>query len=246
MSRQSSGSSSQPSWPGTTPNSQTTPYLDRARQLTNRYPILSYLNDFVQRPTYYEVRCSVLEFHETSVPQRHDFVAEGGISGLERLRRHLSSHTATPQCRLFLLEDLDCAWIEFLGAYLNIDATVFASQIRDTHYSGGFYRGDQPPLPSCQDANRNFTLKYYEARYFDNPDLPQFSNSIRTVGNLSRKIAFGKGASCSYRGHIGLIRRKASFWSRAEGDKGWNGLFVPLVYENLLSDEPGRNLAFRS
>jgi hypothetical protein len=46
------------------------------------------------------------------------------------------------------VEDLDPHFIELLGGCLNVDGTVFASQIRDSHFSGGPWKGHTPRLPS--------------------------------------------------------------------------------------------------
>jgi hypothetical protein len=147
-----------------------------------------------------------------------------------------------------LIEDLDPSFIELLGTYLNVDGIVFASQIRDTHFSGGWEYGHQPKLPSFQDPEKSFTLRYYEARYFDDPSIPEFSALVRTTGNLSRQIAFGRGRRSkfdghvglirerNYNGHVGLIRRNISFWSRVESDGSWTGLKPDsdlLIYSSL-------------
>jgi hypothetical protein len=147
------------------------------------------------------------------------------------------------------VEDLDAASIKILGTHLNVDGTLFASQIRDTHFSGGWEHGHQPQLPSYQNPQASFTLRYYEARYFDDGSMPDFSASMRTGGNLSRRILLGKGRRNTfeghtgltrrrnYDGHVGLIRRNASFWSRTEADGSWNGSYylVPIwVFSRLI------------
>ena len=222
-------------------------YIDVVNTLTHRFPILFYVADFVKRQIgqpVYPVRAAVLEVTESEV-RKIDFGGKDKESSYNKLHAYLSSSSSDCQHRLYIIEDLDAAFIELLGAYLNVDGTVFGSQIRDTHFSGGWEHGHQPQLPSFQDPRASFTLRYYEARYFDDGSLPDFSASVRTSGNLSRRILLGKGRrnkfsgnvgllrTRNYDGHVGLIRRNTSFWSRVETNGSWNGLFhlaaVPLL-----------------
>lgn len=60
-----------------TPSPQKTPYLQLVNDLTYRYPVLNYLNFFVQkksqtRTPLYPVRCAVLEFHTDAVHRSED------------------------------------------------------------------------------------------------------------------------------------------------------------------------------
>jgi hypothetical protein len=85
-------------------------------------------------------------------------------------------------------------------------------------------------------------LRYYEARYFEDPGMLDFSASVRTTGNLSRRILLGREQRSkfeghvglirerNYNGHVGLIRRNAPFWSRVEIDCSWNGLYSSLRF----------------
>jgi hypothetical protein len=131
------------------------------------------------------------------------------------------------QHRLFLVEDLDTEYVEILGSYLNVDGTVFASQIRDAHYSGGA-NGHVPRLPSFHNPHHSFTLRYYESRYFNIQSLSDYGTDLVTAANVRRQITFKIG---SYhfgkpgepKGHVGQIRRNTSFWSRKEEDGSWNG-----------------------
>jgi len=222
------------------PNESPT-YFDVVDALTDRFPILFYVSDFVKRQVgqpAFPVRAAVLEFTE-GLARRKDFRDSDSGSGYDKLQAYLSSSSHCRH-RLYIVEDLDAAFIELLGAYLNVDGTVFASQIRDTHFSGGWEHGHQPQLPSFQDPQASFTLRYYEARYFDDDGMPDFSASLRTTGNLSRRILFGKGRRNKFEGHVGmirmrnydgqvgLIRRNTSFWSRIEADGSWNGMCPSL------------------
>jgi hypothetical protein len=206
-------------------------YKDLVEDLTYRYPILQYLNFFLHRPSHpYPVRVAVLEFHPEFVTR---FSFEGP-TGYNDLYRYLSATSTVPQHRLFLVEDLDPTFIELLGSYLNVDGTVFASQIRDAHFTKGSGNGHVPKLPSFHDPSHSFTLRYYEARYFKFRALSRFGSELVTSANVRRQLQFGisslhlgrqngPDASVLPTGHVGTVRRNTSFWSRKEIDGSWNG-----------------------
>ncbi|KAH7411532.1 hypothetical protein BKA64DRAFT_383004 [Cadophora sp. MPI-SDFR-AT-0126] len=215
------------------PQKQT--YLQLCTALTHRYPVLNYLNAFVSKKSQpgplYPVRTAVLEFYAHSVV-RIDFDSSDGVSAYSKLSAYL---TSLHQCknRLFLLEDLSPEFIELLGGYLNIDGTVFAHQIRDAHYSGGPWNGHPPQLPSeIGSPQGGFTLRYYEPRYLDDPDLPAFSSAVQTLGNVARPVTFGKptwNEQKNQEGHVGHVRHNTSFWSTEDGEGGWNGIVSSSV-----------------
>lgn len=215
------------------------PYLQLVNDLTYRYPVLNYLNYFIQKRAsisapLYPVRAAVLEFTESQVT-RIDFDGLDGVDAFSKLSRYL---TANQQCktRMFLIEDLDPAFIELLGSHLNVDGTVFAHQIRDAHYSGGPWNGHAPKLPSENDPTKSFTLRYYETRYFDDPDMPNFSSAVQTLGNVSRQIAFGISTWNQYKsqaGHVGHVRHNTSFWSQHNKDGGWDSRFASVFRQEL-------------
>lgn len=220
------------------PTPEKSTYLGLVQSLAHRFPNLVHLTSFVERQLrqpVYPVHAAVLEFRDDEV-RKINFDDKDGESGYEKLQAYLSSSSSDCQHRLYLLEDLDASFIELLGAYLNIDGTVFASQIRDTHFSGEWEHGHQPKLPSFHDPNKSFTLRYYEARYFGDYHMHELSSSVRTVGNIPRHVTFGKGKSRYYTGQVGLIRRNTSFWSRVESDGSWNGSYFHCHLLYQISD----------
>jgi hypothetical protein len=62
--------------------------------------------------------------------------------------------------------------------------------------------GSYASFAECGDRDRGWTVRYYEARLFDDPDLAGFSSSMQTVGNIQRQVALGK-ASVSSPGETG-------------------------------------------
>ena len=201
-------------------------YQDLVYSLTGRYPILQYLNWFFASPHPYPVRAAVLEFHPEALKE----VLFDGPQAYENLRDYLASSSDTSRHRLYLLEDLNPAFIELLGSYLNVDGTVFAGQIRDAHYTGSPYNGHVPKLPSFQDSHQSFTLKYYESRYFKIRSLSKYGTDLVTASNVQRQFTWGVGTyyfgndeGDGVKGHVGQVRRQTSFWSRKESNGSWNG-----------------------
>ena len=152
--------------------------------------------------------------------------------------RHYLSNTQRSSCthRLYLLEDLHPRFIEILGSALNIDGTIFASQIRDSHYSDGYANGQVVDLPSFQ-GGEGWSLKYYETRYFHDETISDYTANLYTADNVKRQITFprrsppqkvGK-AKVKMTGHLGYVRRKSSFWGRDDGHGGWNGILRPSL-----------------
>lgn len=203
-------------------------YLDLVHNLTGRYPILQYLNWFVKEAPAYPVRVAVLEFHPKTVKQ----IPFEGPDAYRDLEQYLISSSRDPhQPRLYLVEDLHPAFIELLGSYLNVDGTVFATHIRDAHYTGGPYNGHVRNLPSFQDPNQSFTLRYYESRYFKIRSLSKYGTDLVTASNVKRQFTFGVGTYYfgndegeGLKGHVGQVRRQTSFWSRKESNGSWNGI----------------------
>jgi hypothetical protein len=209
-------------------------YLSLVNLLSHRYPTLCYLNSFIKKQRsssthHHPVSCSVLEFYEDSVNHiEFTSYSDRTQTGYTRLAKYLSSKPSTPVRRLYMLEDLSEPYIELLGASLGVDAQVFAAQIHDTHWSGSNKSGHPPKLPSLNDPEKTFTVRYYEPRFFEYPNIEDSSISVRTVANVARNITFLKGVSKWNRkgpskGLVGAIRRNASFWCRSEEDGGWNG-----------------------
>jgi hypothetical protein len=187
-------------------------YLNLVRDLTGRYPILHYLNVFISAPypspVGATIRAAVLEFH----PQTVKKIPFEGPNAYQELQAYLAlSSRDTPQNRLYLIEDLDPAFIELLGSYLNVDGIVFASQIRDTHYSGSVWNGQVPNLPSFQDPNQSFTLRYYESRCFKIQDLWKYGLNLYTAARVRRQFKWEIRSSSfdnddGLKWHVGQIR----------------------------------------
>jgi hypothetical protein len=84
-------------------------------------------------------------------------------------------------------------------------------------------------MPSHPTSKDSFSLRYHELRDFgENID----SFELRCT-NQPRRISTTRWEG-KFDG-VGIVRRKASFWSRANGAGGWNGASISIhVLPNLL------------
>jgi hypothetical protein len=190
-------------------------YADLVSRLQNRYPNLHYLEKFLRNKNLqYPVRAAVLEFREGTVNQI-DFKC------ISELHDYLNS-VPDSNCshRLYMLEDLCPQYIEILGSYLNVDADLFASQLRDVRYSTSSEYGCMRSLPSIQCNSSSFTLKYYEVRHCGSQTTRR---TMKTAANVRREIASMKKKN-DKRDDIALFfRRNASFWTRLQAEGAWDG-----------------------
>ena len=200
--------------------SQTT-YLNAVKDFRSRYPDLYKLSYYLEKPQPYQSRAAVLQFGSSRSIRVEEF-----YNDVDHLKTYLS-HTARSACkyRLYLLEDLSGPFIEAFGAHFWMDPFLFAAQENSTHWTASKHSYTLPRrLSSSESCDPLFTLRYYEVvRVRKGDGLPRF----QTRSNVHRKIEPGdyfleteeESGSSVY-----VIRRNASFWSRARNDGGWDGL----------------------
>lgn len=197
-----------------------TPYLDAIKDSCSRYPDLYKLSYYLQGRVPYPSRAAVLQFGSSgsSGVERFDF---GDIDDLKTY----FSHTAGSACkhRLYLMEDLSRPFIEAFGAHFWMDPFLFAAHENSTHWTASTHSYTLPRrLSPSENCDPLFTLRYYEVVRV--PRGGSRWGGLKTVSNVRRKIEAGdysfekKEDSGVY-----VIRRNASFWSRATKDGGWDG-----------------------
>src|SRR6266498_389019 len=125
----------------------------------------------------------------------------------------------TPKCnrRLYLLEGLPPNYIEILGSRLRVDPIVFARQVKCGIMDICKDVRDIPLLSSHPASKGSLHLRYHELRDFED-GIDSFELSCE---NQNRRISVTKWNG-KFDG-VGIIRRNANFWSRMNGEKGWDG-----------------------
>lgn len=129
---------------------------------------------------------------------------------------------------LYLLEGVNPRYVEAIGAHLTVDPAVFMRHQRTALWEGRQNGGNTARLASHEDVGTTFMMEYCELIYFDKD--PE-SSSLRNPNdnrhiNVSKQPHVKKGIKLADIQKVGIMHRKASFWSRrrpeATGD-GWDG-----------------------
>jgi hypothetical protein len=187
-----------------------------------RNPILAKLDEVLTRqgPSSEDGRAAVIELHDNQVALHRLHTSNELLDYMANLEQ-----SPPPSCnrRLYLLEGLPSNHIEILGSRLRIDPDVFARQIDCGELAILKDARDIPMLPSHPTSKHSFSLRYNELRDFgENID----SFELRCT-NQRRRISTTKWEG-KFDG-MGIVRRKATFWSRMNGAKGWNGASISIL-----------------
>ena len=197
-----------------------TTYINAIKDFRSRYPDLYKLSYYLERPHRHPSRAAVLEFGSIRSIRVEEF------NDVDHLKTYFS-YTARSacNCRLYLLEDLSSPFIEAFGAHFWIDPLLFAAHENSTHWTASNHTYTLPrrlsPSKSCDPL---FTLRYYEVVRARKSKV--LTTIFQTKSNVDRKIEpgdyFFEPKEDPITG-VFVIRRNASFWSRARKDGGWDG-----------------------
>ena len=198
-----------------------TTYINAIKDFRSRYPDLYKLSYYLQRRDLVPSRAAVLQFGSgrSSRVERFDF------SHVNDLKTYFS-HIARSACkhRLYLLEDLSRPFIEAFGAHFWMDPFLFAAHENSTHWTASRHPYALPRrLSPSENCDPLFTLRYYEVVKPEGGIRPE---RLKTVSNVDRKIEPGDyffEKEEESRPSVYVVRRNASFWSRARKDGGWDG-----------------------
>ena len=195
-------------------------YYNLVKLSLPRYPNLKYLCEELQRqrsasPEVCDIgRAALCEFgdHET-----REFT---NFTRASELRRHLANTDGrVPRRRLFILEDIVADYVELVGKELLLDPLAFAEHLRDTTYTESNLRSNGPKLPSSYKAGQSFCIVYYEILRNLPYGVVDFGQ-IFSVSKVYRKI---KNNFDNPDDQVGILARKATFWSRGS-DEDWDGM----------------------
>ncbi|KAI1762612.1 hypothetical protein GGR53DRAFT_521552 [Hypoxylon sp. FL1150] len=226
------------------------PYLQYVKRLTNQWPRLKYLAEFIEAGTVPQ-RTLVLSPLEIMERQSRVHVAVVDFTEAENIKQETcesgpelsailartSQDASEKSKRLFIVEDLSKTTIEMLGAALDIDPSFFRCHLEDhTWYNIKDDWVEMPELES-QAYNRSFiTLRYMQARFFEDAADSQAAKEITSDWNVMRRLDFegqvksGKNAWWEASPHlVGLLRRKVSIWS-TNNENGWVGVILVDPY----------------
>ncbi|KAJ5613586.1 hypothetical protein N7528_007240 [Penicillium herquei] len=214
-------------------------YLDQARKLRARFPCMKQFfadwerlspNSLPRTLSLNPVssRCGVLEFIQNEQPRFID------LSDQTDLQNYINTMNTNYSCqnRLFLLEDLEESKLETLGSALMIDPLVLADHLFTYHFSQT-HTIPHRKLPSVINAERSFTLRYYELRETGHRVADAQTSRRRTFARASRQIESWKDlAEYQKETIVDLVRHNISFWcdkglGRDKNQGAWNGMSIP-------------------
>ena len=191
-------------------------YRTKISSLCAKFPNLRYTEPGLSLDVSGAGKVVMLQFLEGSEPARSDF------SHCKRLQQYLEKHVkrteAEPCRRLFLVEGLHPVITGLLGQHFDINPTLFVRQQRTGHWESYHRSGNTPSLPSLQNPSQSFQIPYYELHHYPQ-GLPD--SLLWRSADGCRQIHFSRMPGTFDR--VGIVDRKASYWSRKDGLGGWDG-----------------------
>lgn len=220
------------------------PYLKHVKLLSNTWPHLRLLADFMEVTTTplrwakYQKKADETEAErerratKTNVTQL-DYLGSGKViqrnyKTSENLSQALQEETEKDdddqvQLKLYVVEDLSRDVIEFLGAYLDIEPAFFRSHIVDYAWYNTRDRWMDPPnLDVVAERQRWFQLRFVTARCFKTRESFEEGRNETVSFNVFRRLDDDGNKAYEDKSGVtvGIRRTRASFWlKRAEGEK---------------------------
>jgi hypothetical protein len=156
----------------------------------------------------------LLEFLPDKTVKRTDLVDEASIE------RCLND--PTPSRRLFLLEGPHTDHAKVLERHFKIAPTFFRKHQRSSRREVGHRANRTPPLPSLVKPQKTWCVDYFVLRHFK-CDWESLSLWVRCAENRRRiELTRVNGRF----DETGIIKRKASYWSKKHENGGWDGKFI--------------------
>jgi hypothetical protein len=214
------------------------PYLRHVKYLSNTWPHLRVLADFMEVTTtpirwisFQKMKRAERELEREERARRTnvtrlDYLKSGDVvpekyttpeelrTALEREARENDSDKR--QLGLFIVEDLSRQVIELLGAHLDIEPAFFREHIVDYAWYNTRDRWMDPPnLNMVTRQNRWVPLRFVTARHFK--DLSSFVKAFKEAEsfNVLRRLGDDQNNNSLWDDKgatVGITRTKASFW----------------------------------
>lgn len=142
------------------------------------------------------------------------------------LNTDVAASEPDPVRRIWIMEGTHPSYVAVLGKAFDIDPRLWMRHQRLNTWESAFSdSGNAPVLPSLHSEQRGFTLSYCQLMHL-NYDPEDVSTRTRCAENerhiaLTRRIR-KEEADEKFDG-VGIVHRKASFWSQPVEKGGWNG-----------------------
>lgn len=191
------------------------------------------------------VKASILNFSNFQDVERKD---PSSLEGLTYLLEH--SDSKIKKNRLIVLEDLSSGLIELLGSHFDVDPRFFRSHLEDhTWFNTKDPWVELPELDSTIKSRSYFTIRYVQARYFENDLYSKAAKRQAGSFNVLRRIDLeGSAESGTDKwwdgtgGTVGIVRHKVSLWVKPQRENdAWTGRFpcsLVVFYARVLFPSP--------
>ncbi|KAL9608813.1 MAG: hypothetical protein Q9167_006370 [Letrouitia subvulpina] len=231
-------------------------YLRHVKALSLSWPRLLYLAEFMEASTVpakakllsvrekaersNRVKASILSFNNVQDVERTD---SNSLESLTYLLKHSGGNIK--KNRLMIFEDLSSGLIELLGSHFDVDPRFFRGHLEDhTWFNTKDPWVELPELDSTIKNRSYFTIRYVQARYFENDLYSQAAKRQAGSFNVLRRIDLeGSAESGTDKwwdgtgGSVGIVRHKVSLWVKPKRENdAWTGILLldPSLTEGHL------------
>ena len=203
----------------------TGPYQCRLASLCPKYPNIRYpnikyaVNDY-KLPAGIENlgKVAVLKFGDEQTPKRTDIIVPQDLRNF--LHETSNATDFGIARRVYLVEAWDPELIGILGEHFQINPTLLVRQYRSGWSEKAHQSGNTPCPPSTFDPQQSFSIKYYEPRFFLS-HVAELQRQTWRAAETCRHISLSRILG-QFDG-VGIVHRKASYWSRRRNHGGWDG-----------------------
>ena len=193
-------------------------YRAQVASLCTKYPNLRY-PDLCAPNSVFACKVVAIDLSSEYTPGRRDFTHPAELESYLEATRYATSDETTTR-RILLVEGLDPQYVGILGRYFDIEPMLIVRQQRTASWESYHQSGSTPTLPSLLDPHRTCHIPYYELHYRSQGlnDKTQWrcadSGRQLTWSRLPGTFDF-----------VGIVDRKASYWSQRRGSDGWDGWY---------------------
>ena len=201
--------------------------------LCNKYPSLRYPDRQSPIPKSAS-RVVSFDLSVDGEPTRRDFEDPVALQSFLEATKGSGLAGRNTSRRLFLVEGVEPRFVRVLGHYFDIDPLLIVRQQRTASWESYHQSGNTPTLPSLFEPSRSLSIPYYELHYYPQglPDRTEWrcADSGRQVSSSRLPGTFDR---------VGIVHRKASYWSQRRGNDGWDGRFLS---KPCLAWTPGNSI----
>lgn len=156
-------------------------------------------------------------------PVRRDFADPAELESYLEATRYKSSDESTTR-RILLIEGSDPQYVGLLGSYFDVEPMLIVRQQRTASWESYHQSGNTPALPSLLDPRRTCHIPYYDLHY----RLQGLNDKTQwRCADSGRQLTWSRLPGTF--DFVGIVDRKASYWSQRRGSDGWDGWYSQKI-----------------